>query len=318
MALYKKGDEVTLFMGGLSPDTSEKDLERWANDYCSDFKVTLAKSDLSVNAFLVVYSAEVADRILGSSNVIKGRKVDCQLAIDKSLKAEFALDQRKRRVFINGLPYNVNERELGKAIAVFGEVRNLYTVKSKKKDRSLGYIEFTHRSQAKKAIKYGVIYGKKKYQVYSYRTLDEVQTKNKVKILTDTDRKSFAASSPRIGTKTHSANNIRKTDLQEGIDLGVDVSSFTAVDVNSVFHRNTKPVWHAYFLHPSLRLVPSSGNLSFAIRSPPVGHLRCYFKEKIKGSVVWLKRTKSCQPFASLDHVVSAQNQIEPSFAQHT
>lgn len=174
------GRPQSLFIGGLSPETTIEDIERWASGlgcgYSIDFEAKKAW------AFVHLDSGGAAEEVLDRAHYIKGRKIDCQIAVEKEDKASNTVVSKRRKVFVNKLPMSAQEGDLRKALSIHGELRNFYIVKGKTNNRTLCYAEYLNGNNAKKAIKLGITYSGRRYRVYKYRTLEELQRNYEIRL----------------------------------------------------------------------------------------------------------------------------------------
>lgn len=271
MEKLESREHVTLFLGGLSLETTAEDIERWIQQFDCDYDVDKTSMvEGRMCAFLYVEVGDELKNILTGPIFIRGRKVDCQLAADPAQKAAFILEQKRRRVFVNELPLTTKVAELELALQAHGELRNFYTVRGRGNNRTLCYAEFIHRSHAKKAIKLGIVYSRKKYRVYKYRTYSELQRNFELRQLNLGNVNAppvhvdgnWPQSSPQdIAPRKTKASRKNLTSQSKR-------KRCKARDCNSRFHRFTKPTRHSYFCNEDFASsLENKHNPLFRIRS---------------------------------------------------
>ena len=288
-----RGRPLTLFIGGLSPETSIEDIERWASGlgcgYSIDFEAKKAW------AFVCLDSAAAAEHVLARPHFIRGRKVDCQLAADKDAKASNSITSKRKRVFVNKLPHAAQEGDLQQALSVHGELRNVYIVSGKSNDMTLCYAEYLHGNHAKKAIKLGITYNGRRCRVYKYRTLEELQKKYELRL--DRANEEIPQSQTRPGIEVYSSMEhldriVRsKNDNQEEFDL----PHVKPTSANSKHHFN-KPSSKAFFAARSnSNTTYLSNNPLFRIKTEVDNKIE-YQRFQVNGTILYLNLQQLMAP----------------------
>lgn len=238
------GRPLSLFVGGLSPETTIEDIERWASGLGCGYSIDFERK--RAWAFVHLDSAIAAEDFLERPHFIRGRKIDCQMAVEKEEKASSILTSKRKRVFVNKLPVAAQEGDLQQALSIHGELRNVYIVKGKSNNRTLCYAEYLHGNHAKKAIKLGIVYNGRRYRVYKYRTLEELQRNYEIRL--DRANEGTPDSQSKKGIEVHSSmenlepNNRSKDEKLEEFAL----PRVIPMSANSILHFR-KPCSKAFF-----------------------------------------------------------------------
>ena len=77
-------------------------------------------------------------KVLEMDHWIRGVKIDCKLALDKNEAKMKDLDERKRKIFVGGLPRNLPDKQLKEYFKKFGNVEKAYVVKDFKTGKTRG------------------------------------------------------------------------------------------------------------------------------------------------------------------------------------
>ena len=284
MDLDKEVALATLFIGGLSLDTSEEDIELWAARYSHDYEVEIVRSKHKGVSAFVCLPDDIARNILLLPHYIKGRKIDCQMAIEKNHKASFTLNQKKRRIFVNNLPLNIGQKEINLALTKFGELRNFYTVKSRFKEINLCYAEFIHKKDAKRILREGLYIKNKKYLAYPYRTYTELNRNLETKNLIDHNCIKDSYFKGIAEKQTLSEVISYETPNNQGKEL---------LEVDSCSYRlNTKPCLHSYFKERANRATSKSHDKPLFRLRIEAGNVSRYRKVEAYGTRIYV-RTRS-------------------------
>lgn len=152
---------VELFIHGLHPDATIEDIRLTFSPICKILNISFKKHPITGKhkgyAFLKVPNRGVADEILSSGHVLKGRTVYCQLKqknVDMNAK-------RKKRLFVGGIPVSVKDKDLKKIFEKFGTVMSAYTIRDYNgKSKYFGYVDFKTEEGAKKTLESLPIFAK--------------------------------------------------------------------------------------------------------------------------------------------------------------
>lgn len=94
------------------------------------------------------------EQVFGVEHTINQTKIDCQPALDRDEARVKEEEERKRKVFIGGLPKNLPDSDLSDYFQQFGEVQKAYVVKDPKtgKTRGFGFVIFKEIESYEKAL----------------------------------------------------------------------------------------------------------------------------------------------------------------------
>lgn len=165
-------NETRIFVHGLHPFTSSKDLTEAFKPFCTITDLVFKKNPVTGKhrgyAFFTVPSESAAQNLINSEHVIHGRRVHCDLR--HSCQAT-QLKNQKKRVFIGGIPKNVSDNNLTEFFARFGKVRAAYAIKSLSGERkNYGYVDFFSEKSAQDAVKNSPVFIKnRKVDIRPYK-----------------------------------------------------------------------------------------------------------------------------------------------------
>lgn len=161
--------EFKVFVGGLTGDTNNEDLKEYFKnhvDVIDAFVVTdTVHKKPSGFGFVTVKSREDMDKLISIKHQLKGSAIDCKEALNKFEAKEKECEERKRKLFVGGLPKNLKDDLLQEYFSAFGKVQKAYVVKDFKNGntRGFGFIIFDTMEGYYKALnssKPHTIYGK--------------------------------------------------------------------------------------------------------------------------------------------------------------
>lgn len=145
-----------LFVGGISQDTTEQDLQHYFQDFgiissCVIVMDKLTKASKGY-AFINCEDKKTYLRILEfDSHSIKGRTIDVNKALTKDSKIpEEVISKGYRKLFIGGLPLEATNQDLEEYFSTYGEISNAYVIldPNSKISKRFGYVEFVDKSSA--------------------------------------------------------------------------------------------------------------------------------------------------------------------------
>lgn len=143
---------TTLFIGGLSQDTTERDIVKYVEQFCPVLGINMPTHKTNRKhasyAFVDIASSVAARNIIKSVNIIKDRQVDCQEAVEKKNKELYKEDLVSRKVFIAGIKSYVNFKNVVRELEVFGDLKKCYRIKSSHINRGLAFAEFFNSESA--------------------------------------------------------------------------------------------------------------------------------------------------------------------------
>lgn len=152
---------ISLFIGGLSGDTTEQSIVLAMDSLgCSVLEVSLPlllKSGRSKGfAFVKVRNELDANLILQSGLTIKGRRVDCQIAVNPENKQEYQESLTRRKIFIGNLPSTIQQKRIQVELSSLGQLRQSYFLTSKNGLSLYCLAEFFEPSVAQLLVKSGL------------------------------------------------------------------------------------------------------------------------------------------------------------------
>lgn len=188
------GEIMTIFIGGLPGQTTKVDVMCFVQKFCPVLGISLPRKSGTDKckgyAFVKVNSGPNLERLLSNHNIINGRRVDCQLALNKSDKIAYLADLQQRKLFISGISPDADIHALVSALSAYGPLRNCYRLKPRKKDKGLAFAEFTNPEAALAVINGGLLIEGKIAKVSFYRS------KVSDNRLVDAENSEFKESSP--------------------------------------------------------------------------------------------------------------------------
>ena len=123
-----------LFIGGISPETSEEDLQAYFGSYgkLTGFKIVYDKhTGVSKGyGFITCENKLMHDKILEKKkHLVRGRIVDVNRALERNGSIpEDILNKGFRKLFIGGLLSTVGDAHLRAYFSGFGRVLNAYVI----------------------------------------------------------------------------------------------------------------------------------------------------------------------------------------------
>src|SRR3990167_3908386 len=151
-----KLNSVKLFVGGLSGDITHDVILTYFRQFGEILEavVIYEKRKPSGFGFINVGDQKVADLILSQKHQIGKSRLDVKPAIDRSSAKIQGLDERKKKVFVGGLPKNFTDDELQAYFVKFGSVQRCYVAKNPitGKTRGFGFVVFDHAASATKVL----------------------------------------------------------------------------------------------------------------------------------------------------------------------
>lgn len=147
-----------LFVGGLPATMSEETLEKHFSGYGQVSKVKIMRDKKTkvpkCYAFVTMSNPDLLPVIVSDSQIIEGRRLDCQIASRKGEKKDWKEDQKKRRIFVTNLSDEHTSEQLHECFSQFGELRTAYVIYDyfTKLSKNYGYVEFKDQEAANKAL----------------------------------------------------------------------------------------------------------------------------------------------------------------------
>ncbi len=152
---YKHGPLPKLFLGGLPPTLTERDLDALIRKY-GEAKVDLIKkknSDLNDGyAFIYPATREIANRLLGTELCVGKRVLQFQISQGRKVCEE----ADPYRLFMRNLPFTVSDEELTEFFRGYCRVRSAYSIKSDNKhSKGYGFIHLYDQDSADRLLTIG-------------------------------------------------------------------------------------------------------------------------------------------------------------------
>lgn len=136
-----KKHTIKLFIGGLPPTVTKRDLQQLVEQVSPDIRILLeAGSKAGLNrgfAFLLVSDPKLAEELVASQFTIHNRKIQIQHCRSKGE------DRRSHhRLFCKGIPESVSDKELTRMLNEFAQVRTAYSIKDLDgRQQNYGFVE---------------------------------------------------------------------------------------------------------------------------------------------------------------------------------
>lgn len=141
--------------------TTEDDLIRHVEVFCAVLNVYMPKQKLNQRcsgyAFVQVENLETAQNLTNQIHVIKGRNIECQVAIHKKEKSFYREDLSQRKVFIAGMKAYVSISSIRMELLQFGALKNCYRIGSSHANRGLAFAEFFSSKAAAEVVRSGLV-----------------------------------------------------------------------------------------------------------------------------------------------------------------
>lgn len=151
---------ITVFIGGLTPNTTLKQVSTFVGQFCSGAEVSFPtrKNALKCRgfAFVRVQTMEDAERLLAQVSFIDGSKVRCQLALDPQAKQDYEKNLQQRKIYIGDLPDELDVDRLSARLATFGTLNSCYKLPKSSKGLCSALAEFSDPEAAIKVVRAGL------------------------------------------------------------------------------------------------------------------------------------------------------------------
>lgn len=155
-----KGEELLIFVGGLSSSVTNQDLYTYFLQFGS-----IKRCDIQVwknnpekcRGFAIVEPAERETfvKILRGQHRLKGRPIECKKLIkDKDLLNSYSQELVERKIFVSGLSKSVDDQTLKDFFSQFGPVEIAYIIKHHKdsKSKGFGFVSFFNKEDKERAL----------------------------------------------------------------------------------------------------------------------------------------------------------------------
>ena len=145
MSFYK------MFVGGLKPYVSEKDLRIYFSSYGEIEKVDVIRNkETQVSRGFAFVYYKVEDSVncaLSTTHYFEGRRIDCKAALSKNEAQDYVRKERTHKIFVGGLNQKTVEESLYEHFNRFGNIYKAYLIYDHKtqQSRCFGFVEFEAR-----------------------------------------------------------------------------------------------------------------------------------------------------------------------------
>eukprot|EP01017_Pseudomicrothorax_dubius_P041838 TRINITY_DN6751_c0_g1_i2.p1 TRINITY_DN6751_c0_g1~~TRINITY_DN6751_c0_g1_i2.p1 ORF type:complete len:178 (+),score=26.78 TRINITY_DN6751_c0_g1_i2:217-750(+) len=149
-----------LFVGGLSPSTTQGNLRTYFEKYGDVIDCVLMKDKLTGKSrgfgFVTFLQPEISLELLSKEHTIDGKEVDCKRAIPKEQIPNLASTSFKtKKLFVGGLPHHISKENFYNYFKTYGNIIDYVLINDKDTGRSrgFGFITFEHEDSLQKVIK---------------------------------------------------------------------------------------------------------------------------------------------------------------------
>lgn len=146
-SVEESASPVKLFVGGLTGDTSDEDLKCYFSLFGEVLDAFVVYSNRKPSGFGFVFMSsefEVQSIFEYGFHQVKGSIIDVKPALDRDKAKRKASLERKKKIFVGGLPKNFPDAYLYEYFVQFGEIQKCYVVKDpySGKTRGFGFVIF--------------------------------------------------------------------------------------------------------------------------------------------------------------------------------
>lgn len=148
----------TVFVGGLAFHITEADLMSHFSFFGAVNKIVLLRDRNTGQskgyAFVMLEEQATADLILAQTNIICGRRVECQQAAKKNEKVKVDEERRRKKVYVSRIPSHLSSSEFERLFAKHGQVHNCYIIQdvTSGANKPYGFIEFENAEDADRLL----------------------------------------------------------------------------------------------------------------------------------------------------------------------
>lgn len=150
--------EYKIFVGGLTVQTTEEDLENYFSTFGQITQVAIIKNKVTglSKCYAFVHSTDprTYQRIIGSKHTLNGRIIDCKDGFNKEENPALLHQLNKRKLFVGGLSVATDDQQLTKYFSDFGEVFKGYVIIDPKTKRSkrFGFVIMQDEASVEKVL----------------------------------------------------------------------------------------------------------------------------------------------------------------------
>lgn len=150
--------EFKIFVGGLTVQTTEEDLENYFSGFGQITQVAVIKNKVTglskCYAFVHTTDPRTYNRIVNSQHTLNGRIIDCKDGFNKEDNPALLDQLNKRKLFVGGLSVSTDDEQLTKYFSDFGEVFKGYVIIDPKTKRSkrFGFVIMKEEASVDKVL----------------------------------------------------------------------------------------------------------------------------------------------------------------------
>lgn len=203
-----------LFVGGLPVRVEQESIEEFFRQYGTVLHCKLKKNQQTGRslgfAYLTVREKEASERLLNEQVIFQGRLIDIKPLWKKKDLGTKLEQEKKRKVFIIGLPQDATNEELQSYFEVFGSVSNAFIIKDQevKKNKSYGYIIFKDESSVEKVLKADKLFFRSTIPIQAHSCTDP----SEIALLKQTNSQKYSNTSNYSPNYTDSNKNSSPID----------------------------------------------------------------------------------------------------------
>ena len=281
---------TTIFIGGLAQGTTERDIVKYVERFCPVFNLhwpnhKITQKPLSY-AFVEVLNARAAQALVARTNIIRGRVVDCQIAVSKEDKQFYKINLLQRKIFIAGIRSFVSFQHLVEELRKRGPLKHCYRIASSHPNRGLAMAEFFDPESATQIVYDGLVVDNCPLRISFFRpkesssqeeilARDDFESQNIIK----GERLELPSSNPNFqGKKKH-----KKRNNKERKHLNTPIATPQYFDSYEAHQKEPK----------ATETQDLENNYQFNILKPQQISLSEYDRTTVHGSVVFRKTSLS-------------------------
>ena len=204
---------VKLFVGGLTGEMTRETLAQYFSKYAEivDSFVVYESQKPSGFGFITVKDKRAADQILQSLHTLNNSILDVKPALDRAQAKDKEESDRRRKIFVGGLPKNFLDESLKEFFEQFGTVQKCYVVKDTMtgKTRGFGFVIFSTDEGYAKALENPnlTIGGNDAHVKAATSKQDHRSPKTSERVVSPASKKSKASRRNQLGEKTTETNH---------------------------------------------------------------------------------------------------------------
>jgi RNA recognition motif-containing protein len=138
--ILKVGMEYKIFVGGLTVQTTEEDLEEYFSTIGSITQTAVIKNKVTglskCYAFVHTNDVRTYQRIITSRHMLNGRIIDCKDGFNRHENPSLFEKLNSRKIFVGGLAPNTQDKHLEEYFQKYGPVFKAYVIMDPNTNRS--------------------------------------------------------------------------------------------------------------------------------------------------------------------------------------